>query len=66
MEMTSKKISKKKTSKNLADIRHCLLEAYYVLSEFAYDTSDPDERENRLHLKQAINDALNGVSIQGE
>ena len=42
----------------LAELRQHLLEAYYVVSEFAYDTSDRDERENRLHLKQALSDAL--------
>jgi predicted DNA-binding transcriptional regulator AlpA len=67
--MTSKKkTSKKKTSKtNLRDdIRHMLLEAYYVVSEFAYDTSDANERENRLHLKQTLRDGLRGGSSEDD
>jgi hypothetical protein len=41
-----------------SSVRMELLESYYVVSEHAYDTSDPDERQNRRHLKQVLNDAL--------
>jgi hypothetical protein len=40
------------------DLRRDLLEAYFVVSEHAYDATDRNERENRLHLKQTLSDAL--------
>jgi hypothetical protein len=47
------------TDQELADLRQSLLEAYYVVSEFAYDPTDRDQRRYlRDHLKQALSDAL--------
>jgi hypothetical protein len=41
-----------------SSVRMELLETYYVVSQYAYDASDPDERQNRRHLKDVLNDAL--------
>jgi hypothetical protein len=49
---------KRAKEEELDDLSYNLLEAYYVVSEFAYDTSDPVERENRMHLKSTRHEAL--------
>jgi hypothetical protein len=53
-------------NQELADLRQHLLEAYYVVSEFAFDASDRDEREKGLHLKQALSDVLHNDDASDE
>jgi hypothetical protein len=45
-------------------LRRKLLEAYYVVSQFAYDRSDYDELQNQSHLLQTIMSGLQSDDIE--